>query len=130
MTVRMRSQDIIFGFGNDIPCFSFVHEMMFVALKKIYPTLQYGVYHHSADSFHAYERDFDKLQHIAGITKKKSSYHQVLCPMIINAKEVNFLRTHDFSNIPESYKFTKWLTTFSSSEYQSLLTNMFNTNDK
>jgi thymidylate synthase len=116
MSVRMRSMDAIFGFSNDIPCFSFIHEMMFISLKEIYPELEYGKYHHCADSFHVYERHFEMLNSLA----KKDAFSLVLCPKISGKKEVDYLRSDVFiknineSNldlIPEEFKFSKWLKT-------------------
>lgn len=107
MTVRMRSQDAILGMGNDAPAFSFVHEMMYQTLKEVYPELEYGEYYHSADSFHIYEKHFDMLEQII----QGSSYVEYVCPRILNADEVRFLRKLDFTNIPPQYQFTTWLTT-------------------
>lgn len=107
MTVRMRSQDAIFGMGNDAPCFSFIHEMVYLMLKEKYPELTYGTYYHSADSFHVYERHFDMLKEIVN-GEEFTEYSD--CPRISSADEVRFLRALDFSNIPENYHFTKWIT--------------------
>lgn len=106
MTVRMRSQDGIFGMGNDSPCFSFIHEMMFVSLKEFYPELEYGNYYHSCDSFHVYERHFNMLDEI---TKEDSIYSLVECPKISCKEEVDFLINCDYRNIPDSFEFSKWL---------------------
>jgi thymidylate synthase len=58
LIVRMRSQDAIYGMGNDAPAFSFIHELMLYSLKNAAPArfsgLQLGDYVHSADSFHVY----------------------------------------------------------------------------
>lgn len=66
MFVRMRSQDAIYGMGNDAPFFSFVHELMFWKLKNGigFEDLQLGTYHHSADSFHVYHRHYEMLDKI------------------------------------------------------------------
>jgi hypothetical protein len=134
MTVHMRSQDAIFGMGNDAPCFSMIHEMVFVKLSAFYPELEYGNYTHFADSFHVYERHFDIVTDITGVDlttekkngsfrkriktdrgyKKPCSYAPVLCPKISSAAEVDFLLAGNFSQVPDDFKFTKWLTTFSS----------------
>lgn len=106
MTVHMRSQDAIFGMGNDAPAFSFIHEMMFHSLKEVYPELEYGEYLHHADSFHIYERHFEMLKKIL----TSDVYAAVECPRISGADEVRFLRKLQFESIPESYKFTQWLT--------------------
>ena len=62
MTVHMRSQDAIFGMGNDAPAFSMIHEMVLNMLEADYPELTLGNYTHFADSFHVYERHFELLE--------------------------------------------------------------------
>lgn len=104
MTVRMRSQDAIFGMANDCPTFSFIHEMMFKVLKEDYPKLEYGRYYHSADSFHAYERHFELLQKLVN-----DEFNIIHIPTILNKTEVDFLMKNDFKEIPKEYKFTSWL---------------------
>ena len=43
MTVRMRSQDAIFGMTNDAANFSFIHEMIYVTLRdKKYSNFKNG----------------------------------------------------------------------------------------
>lgn len=106
MSVMMRSQDAIFGMGNDGPTFSFIHEMMFNALKTKYPELNYGRYHHSANSFHVYSRHFEMLDKIIS----GDEYQMISCPRINGPEEVEYLRNLDFTNIPEKFEFTKWLT--------------------
>lgn len=118
MSVHMRSQDAVFGMGSDAPAFSFIHEMMLNALKRSYPDIECGNYHHIADSFHAYERHFELLEKITGInpiTKEcvdpwtPPVYDKIECPAISGPDEVDFLRKLDFSNIHDEFKFTKWL---------------------
>ncbi len=109
MSVNMRSQDAWIGFGSDIPCFSFIHEMMFLILKEKYTEIKYGKYFHNVDSFHIYEKHFEKMN---SIVKNKSSYKKVFCPKISGADEVRFLLNGDFSVIPEEFRFARWLNTF------------------
>lgn len=106
MSVRMRSNDAIYGLGNDLPCFSIIHEMMYNSLKEVYPSLEYGIYNHNAESFHVYEKHFQLLEKIA---IGNDEYISINCPKIKNSQEVKFLRQLDFSNIPEDYQFTRWL---------------------
>jgi thymidylate synthase len=101
----MRSQDAIFGMGNDAPTFSFIHEMIYNALLEKYPNLDLGEYCHIADSFHVYERHFDMLSKIVA----GDEYVHIECPRISGPDEVRFLRACDFSTVPEGYLFTKWL---------------------
>ena len=117
MTVRMRSQDAIFGMCNDAPTFSFIHEMMLHSLRRHYPELEHGEYHHSADSFHVYERHFEMLEQIVGhfpgrsysSRAPRSPYVHVECPTMLGADEVDFLRRGDFASVPEQFLFMRWL---------------------
>lgn len=88
MMVRMRSQDAIYGMGNDAPFFSFVQELMYVALKPVYPELEMGPYSHVADSFHVYERHFEMLEKIIDEPSMRVDF-DVTCPhMSINTPRV------------------------------------------
>jgi thymidylate synthase len=117
MSVHMRSQDAIFGLGNDAPAFSFVHEMLLNSLVPAYPDLVMGDYYHTADSFHVYERHFKMLEELTGFTHNTipdvypatSPYELVDCPRISGPDEVDFLRAGKFVDIPEEFKFTHWL---------------------
>lgn len=106
MTVHMRSQDAIFGMGNDLPIFSFVQEMMLESLKETYPDLTMGIYTHFADSFHVYEKHFNMIDQIVN---KNDEFDEIECPRISGSEEVKFLRKLDFTDVPSEYKFTKWL---------------------
>jgi thymidylate synthase len=118
MSVHMRSQDAIFGMTNDCPAFSFIHEMIYNTMLHYYPEIEYGMYHHIADSFHVYERHFKMLENLTGIdieTKEKKKdwspdpLIEIQCPKISGPDEVDFLRKLDFSEIPDKFRFTKWL---------------------
>lgn len=108
MSVHMRSQDAIFGMGNDAPAFSIIHEMMLHALTGWYPELVLGEYHHIADSLHVYERHFDMLASMLS----EPRYSRVCCPRISGSDEVRYLRNmHKVSSetIPTDFGFTRWL---------------------
>lgn len=116
MSVRMRSNDAVFGMSNDIPTFSFTHELMLNLLREFYPDLEYGNYHHSADSFHVYSRHFELIEKITGLTidtkeqiMKVDPYIEIECPKMNCHKEAKFLLSCDFTSIPEQFLFTKWL---------------------
>jgi len=83
MLVRMRSQDAIFGMGNDAPFFSFVHELLLMRLKadSQFDELILGPYSHVADSFHAYERHFEMLESICENPVVTTDYHES-CPQM------------------------------------------------
>ncbi len=105
MSVRMRSQDAIFGMGNDLPCFSFIHEMIYIYLKDIkYKDLELGNYNHCSDSFHIYERHFNMLENI--LKEKEEDFIIEKIPKINNYIEVINLINREES---EEYKFLNWL---------------------
>ena len=64
MKVQMRSNDIFFGLTYDAPWFSLLHQSLYLNLKKEYPNLKLGMYYHSADNIHYYERHFDLVETI------------------------------------------------------------------
>ena len=105
MSVHMRSQDAMYGLGNDIPTFSFIHEMILNALREFYPELEYGTYHHSVDSLHVYEKHFEMLNTIVRGDTFKEIHISAMC----GSQEVKFIRALDFSNVPNEYAFTNWL---------------------
>ena len=70
MYVVMRSNDLIFGLCNDVPAFSFFQELIYTLLKEHYPELQLGVYEHTAQSLHVYERHFKMLEKIVNNNEK------------------------------------------------------------
>jgi len=61
---NMRSNDVIFGFGNDIPFFSNLQTQIFKNLKEHYSNLRLGPMYHTAGSLHVYERHFEMLDNI------------------------------------------------------------------
>ena len=81
MYVRMRSQDAIYGMGNDAPCFSLVHELLWSRLLGTYPDLKLGAYHHTADSFHVYAKHYDMLDAILQKPDVSVDFHAD-CPQI------------------------------------------------
>jgi len=116
MSVRMRSQDMVYGMGNDAPTFSFTHEMVYTYLSAHYDDLELGEYYHSVDSAHVYERHFDMMEQILA----EKTVEEVNCPRISCANEVIVLKwMHNFpSNFDwdaweqtrKEFKFTEWLT--------------------
>lgn len=120
MSVHMRSQDAIFGMGNDAPTFSFVHEMVYTYLRPKYPELELGAYRHTADSLHVYERHFEMLEQlVAG-----DPHHPVFCPKVSGPDELLALRQlcHGYREVgtitsslfleklrSEGFRFFEWL---------------------
>jgi thymidylate synthase len=113
MSVRMRSQDAIYGMGNDAPAFSFIHQMVWACVKWYYKELEMGSYHHVADSFHVYERHFDMLEKI---TTPAAEFSLIEVPPIADNYEVNYLlsissgKPVDYIRNKDYFEFTKWLT--------------------
>ena len=64
MGTCMRSNDIVFGMSNDIFIFCLFQQLMFNELKRHYPDLQIGTYHHHAGSLHLYEMHYDMAAQI------------------------------------------------------------------
>lgn len=63
LLVNMRSTDLIFGLGNDVPAFTFMQEMMANELG-----VELGPYIHVSNSLHIYERHFEMCEQIlAGV---------------------------------------------------------------
>lgn len=116
MTVHMRSQDAVFGMGNDAPAFSFVQEMIYVTLRDTYPELAMGHYHHFADSLHIYEKHFAMVNEMLANPR---DFEAVDCPKISSSAEVEYLRNNkletdvgkdgDLNPIPDTFKFAEWL---------------------
>jgi len=98
MSVHMRSQDIWFGMGNDIPAFSFLQELMAAIIG-----VSVGTYHHAVDSLHVYERNWESLEEIVNGSPWLG---HVTVPRISGLREGHALmeKRPDIRN-----QFTKWL---------------------
>ena len=64
MGVYMRSNDVIFGFCNDLFTFALFHQLMYNDLREHYSDLELGKYAHNAGSMHIYERHYDMANKI------------------------------------------------------------------
>lgn len=69
---HMRSQDAILGLGNDLPAFTFMHELLAAALQ-----LPVGCHTLNVDSFHVYERHWNLLDAVL-----EEQVQPVECPKI------------------------------------------------
>jgi thymidylate synthase len=110
MSVHMRSQDVIYGLGNDAPCFSFIHEIVLNLLRETYPDLELGVYNHCVDSLHVYEKHFPMLEQI--LMAEIDEFEHIVAPPISGPAEARFLlrMPQDPGVIVQpQYKFTQWL---------------------
>ena len=60
----MRSNDLIYGYINDLAWTCFVYQNLYLDLKEVYPELKSGEIYWQSDSMHVYERHFDVLTKI------------------------------------------------------------------
>ena len=79
MGVSMRSNDIIFGFCNDVFTFTLFQQLLLNDLRAVYPDLELGNYYHHTGSMHLYERHYGMAQNILdtntiGYRKSKKVY--------------------------------------------------------
>ena len=107
--VNMRSNDIIFGFCNDIFNFALFQQLMLNELRTIYPDLKLGSYHHHAGSLHLYEQHYNMRDNILGDNCFSENTPYKLQPWItrqyINENNIS-LPTEDLTKI-ELLAFTK-----------------------
>jgi thymidylate synthase len=81
MSLKMRSNDIIFGLTYDAPFFSMVLQHMYIWLKtEKYPNLKLGTYFHFADNIHFYERHFKMIDNILENEHPSSPKFEVIKP--------------------------------------------------
>ena len=64
MGVYLRSNDVIYGFCNDIFTFSLFQQLMCNDLKHLGVDVELGEYHHHAGSMHIYERHYEMANKI------------------------------------------------------------------
>lgn len=109
-TVHMRSQDAVFGAGNDIPFFSFVQEVVHAGLMGV--GLKMGPLTICATSFHAYERHFPLVHNIANGEEVLAG--DVEMPRIYNSTELDMLLNCKFvqSSAMTNHRLSSWLMGF------------------
>lgn len=65
MITNMRSNDGIYGLGNDLPFFTFLQEMVLHDVNEAYDgEIEMGKYHHNPGSLHVYEKHYNTLDNI------------------------------------------------------------------
>lgn len=96
MTVHMRSQDAVFGLGNDLPFFNFVWEVL-----AVYLGIPQGSYHHFVESFHMYERHYEMVKTIV----YEDKFEHIERPRVTLAEANSLIRGEK----PEAGAFTEWL---------------------
>lgn len=102
-SVHMRSNDAIFGLTNDVFFFGYLHQMVWQYLRRYYPVLELGDYHHFSNSMHIYQRHFKMALDI--IDKDLDGWYEIDCPMVSSADEVDGLRW----NCARDASFSNWL---------------------
>lgn len=104
--VHMRSQDAVFGLGNDVPFFGFVQDLVLALLNRE-PVREYtlGDLTVHVDSLHVYERHFQMVEKLQG-EKPLGDEH-----LMIPGKP---LRRHEALRLLEcrpdlDFDFSRWL---------------------
>lgn len=109
MICSMRSNDAIFGLGNDLPFFSFVHNLMYNYIKGSgFDYLEKGDYIHCANSFHVYKRHYKMLDKIV----KEQTDITKIPPKIESKEEVIWLmdkRKNMDMALHNKWDFSIWL---------------------
>ncbi len=95
--VTMRSQDLIFGLGNDVPAFMMVSQIMASALG-----VDQGALHVNVGSLHVYQRHFQMLERIVNAPGTWSVVDRLPYISTEHAAELIMGRVIDC-------EFTKWL---------------------
>lgn len=109
MSVHMRSSDVIFGLGTDIPTFAFLYRLVTALLQPTYGNeIRWGLLTVTAMSAHIYARHFEMVDQI--IKGGESEYTPIEMPptkfmeaMYLIAKRGNM------SDIPRPYFLSNWL---------------------
>jgi thymidylate synthase len=96
--VIMRSQDILWGMGNDLPTFSFLQEIVATLLN-----LQLGTLTISVGSFHVYKSRFEMFKNILR--------DNTLEPIIDKPPAISRYEAHNLieKSINPTFPFSKWL---------------------
>jgi thymidylate synthase len=102
MGVHMRSNDLVYGLGNDAPCFHWIHSLAYWLLKEDYEDIQMGGYVHRADSLHVYERHYELNRTIGN---GKGTWEPEKIPEIASTREARALISGETSK----GEFSKWL---------------------
>jgi len=100
--VNMRSNDLIYGWCNDVPFFTLVQEMMATLLD-----VPIGQYHHHAGSLHIYERHYELFNNIGKIVPKTPEDQTPFEPLT-HKDVVDLLYQKYDSDTPFMKSFRKW----------------------
>jgi thymidylate synthase len=122
MHTHMRSSDIVFGMGIDIPCFTWTQELLCNLLKRKFPTLKMGTYYHTSDSMHVYERHFEMVNKV--VTSDPLVLNAIHEPKISGSREAEFIinnadiLSYERDKIPPGYHWALWLNDQAQSEIE------------
>ena len=106
MNVRMRSQDAMYGFYNDLPFFQLVFDIYWFLLKDRSPGLIRGFLNLHVDSFHVYERHFETLRDI--VSEPLQVYKSEYLPGFFE-DDMAFVRWILVGGTRPETPFTEWL---------------------
>lgn len=106
MTVMMRSNDVIFGFTNDVFCFHQLYALVFIILKENLPDIMAGTYTHLANSMHVYERHFDMIDQL--IADDILGYYPIDIPRPTATEAIALVRSRGQSVVGD---YSTWLHT-------------------
>lgn len=98
MSVYMRSNDVIFGFTNDVFCFWWIAQLVYYNLLETYPDLELGKYYHHAHSMHVYDRHYDMIEQITSEGYHK--YVDIMMPELTMEEAHNIVLTKGRSRGP------------------------------
>lgn len=98
MGVYMRSNDAVFGFCNDVFTFALFQQLMLNELNSRGANLSLGKYHHSAGSFHVYDRHYSMMEKISKnyfVRAKNSGYPNDLKKLVLK-EELTWPKMENF----------------------------------
>lgn len=99
-STHMRSQDAIFGLGNDLPAFVLIQDLLAAALG-----VPVGTHSLSVDSFHVYQRHWDMLGRI--VTEEPEPYER---PRPSQDEAIDYVNVNGYVDITAiNGPFTDWL---------------------
>lgn len=106
--VHMRSQDAVFGLGNDVPFFGFVQDLVLALLngrRNYFAEYELGDLTVHVDSLHVYERHYAMVEKLQG--EKPVGEEQAKIPgKPLQAYEASKL----LEQVPDmNFEFTRWL---------------------
>lgn len=90
--ISMRSNDLIFGFFNDLPFFNFLHNLFLAHLKPTYPELEIGNYIHHVDNLHIYSKHYYLINKILNQDSESIGFSQEIDDTILLGDELTIIK--------------------------------------